>query len=93
MHEQVINLFSLSPPSIFLSLSFLNELKCMLNTECDDGDIRLAGLQNPMSGRVEVCYDGLWGSVCSSGWNTPDAAVVCRQLGFSSSGNLFYHDY
>ena len=33
-------------------------------------------------GIVEVCLNGVWGYILS-GWNTPDAEVVCRQLGLS----------
>ncbi len=61
-------------------------LRKIFGADCTDGDIRLVGSNNALEGRVEVCYRRVWGTVCSNSWNEPDAAVVCRQLGFSSSG-------
>ena len=58
----------------------------MTATDCADGDIRLQDGNNTMEGRVEVCYDGVWGTVCSDFWTAPEATVVCRQLGLSTEG-------
>ena len=55
------------------------------STECQHGEVRVAG-GSSLSGRVEVCLAGQWGSVCADNWNTAEASVACRQLGFQAVG-------
>ncbi|XP_034648420.1 deleted in malignant brain tumors 1 protein-like isoform X6 [Trachemys scripta elegans] len=42
--------------------------------------LRLADGPGKCSGRLEVRYDGLWGTVCDSDWSDTNAQVVCREL-------------
>ena len=60
--------------------------KCSPSALCTDGDIRLQGGQNLLEGRVEICSNFQWGTVCEDSWDTADTNVACRQLGFSPIG-------
>ena len=51
--------------------------------DCSDGDIRLVGGESEREGRVEVCNNRGWGTVCGREWTDRHTAVVCRYFGFS----------
>ena len=43
--------------------------------------IRLVGGRNEYEGRIEVQYQGQWGTVCDDGFGMDDARVACRMMG------------
>lgn len=55
---------------------------------CNDGDLRLRDGVCEREGRVEVCLDDRWGTICDDGWGSNEASVVCGQLNFSREGEV-----
>ena len=54
---------------------------------CTNGDIRLVNGAVYQEGRIEICINGVWGSICGDEWTAGTSAfVACKQLGFINSG-------
>ena len=67
------------------SIAMQNHNSCLDQT-CVEGTLRLVGGPTIREGRVQMCYNGEWHSVCGDRWSEMggEADVVCSTLGYSA---------
>ena len=46
----------------------------------------MGGAVAQLEGRVEICINNAWGTVCDNKFSSEDAQVVCRQLHLPTEG-------
>ena len=64
-----------------LSGCFISYVSLPIDIPADPHPIRLMGGRTSTEGRVEIYYNGEWGTICDRHWDMDDANVACRSLG------------
>lgn len=58
---------------------------------CIEGAVRLVGGGDGSAGRLEVCRDGVYRTICDTTWTMHNTLVACNQLGFSPAQGKEMH--
>ena len=84
-HFKMNNILSLPfPLSLLLPLLLTSSDRAVVAGNCQTGSVRLANntlTPNTNEGRVELCVNNAWGTICDDLFGRKDAEVVCRSLG------------
>jgi len=64
-----------------------------VSVSCPPVTVRLVGGGSPREGRLEVNYNGTWGTVCRGGFSDAAASVVCYMLGYERTGRVIGNRY
>ena len=64
----------------------MNNYQLLATANCEEGAVRLKDGDIEQEGRIEVCVNNIWGSICGDGFDFTDAYVVCKELGLGVSG-------
>ena len=83
------NLFSHKQQTCFFLFSLTTE--CCENINCSHGDLRIRSCNDDSAqlfreGRLEVCVNSTWGTICDKAYSSRDAQVACAQLGYDDGG-------
>ncbi len=67
----------------------------LISVSCalQNGNVRLINGPSKNKGRVEVYYNGEWGTICDDSWNLRDGDTICRQLGYDHAERVYYRAY
>lgn len=66
-------------------IHIINVISLFARLSVEPIDVRLVGGRVASAGRIEIKYNGTWGTVCDYNWKIEDSHVICRMLGYEKA--------